>query len=120
MFTSVKVNQAISEEMISNLFTCAVEGGSNYWCKKIRPLDKTKKLPYYEYMFNGFEATIDEPIDNKGQLVYTVTDENIKEACQLIAEKYPKHFKDIIEDNADADTGDIFLQLCLFKEVVFG
>jgi hypothetical protein len=54
----------------------------------------------------------DEPwVLNRGRLIT---------GLHLLAEKYPKHFNDFVTENEDADTGDIYLQLCLFGEVVFG
>ena len=44
----------------------------------------------------------------------------VKQGLQLMADKYPTHWIHFINDNGDADTGDIFLQLCLFQSVVFG
>jgi hypothetical protein len=38
----------------------------------------------------------------------------------LMAEKEPRHFGDFMGENDDATTSDVFLQLCLFGEVVYG
>jgi hypothetical protein len=37
-----------------------------------------------------------------------------------MADKYPRHIADILSENDDATTGDVFLQLCLFGDVVYG
>jgi hypothetical protein len=34
--------------------------------------------------------------------------------------QYSSHYADVLRENDDADTGDVFLQLCLFGEVVYG
>jgi len=37
-----------------------------------------------------------------------------------MAEKYPRHFHNFLEENDDAETGDVFIQCCLFGEIVYG
>lgn len=44
----------------------------------------------------------------------------LQRGCNLMREKYPEHYKDIKSGNGDAITGDVFLQLSLFGDVVFG
>lgn len=34
--------------------------------------------------------------------------------------KYPRHWADVLAENDDATTGDVFLQCCLFGECIFG
>lgn len=38
----------------------------------------------------------------------------------LMAEKFPHHFANVITENADAETGDVYLQCCLFGGIVYG
>jgi hypothetical protein len=121
-FIIVNAPVKVSEEVISNLFTCAVEGGSDYWCGKIRCLhEDDKKKSYDQYMVNGFKAWMIEP-HYKDKLIYTCTVDDIKAAVKLMVEKYPEtHWLNMMsETSMDAETGDVFLQLCLFKEVVYG
>ncbi len=49
-----------------------------------------------------------------------LTPEKLVAGVQVMAEKYPKHFNDWMNQNDDAITGDIFLQCCLFGEEIFG
>jgi hypothetical protein len=44
----------------------------------------------------------------------------IRNGLQVMADKYPNHWHDFINDNEDATTGDVFLQCCLYGEVIFG
>lgn len=37
-----------------------------------------------------------------------------------VKDHYLQHFADFLAGNDDATTGDIFLQLCLFGEVIYG
>lgn len=43
----------------------------------------------------------------------------IKKGLQVFAEKYPAHFADLVNDKTDAITGDVFLQCCVFGEIVY-
>lgn len=37
-----------------------------------------------------------------------------------MADKYPKHFDNFMQENEDAITGDVFLQCVVFGEVIYG
>lgn len=38
----------------------------------------------------------------------------------VMAEKYPEHFRNFMDENDDAVTADVFLQCCVFGEIVYG
>ena len=44
----------------------------------------------------------------------------VEKAMQLMATEDPKHFGDFTNDNSDAITGDVFLQLAVYGKVIFG
>lgn len=121
-FASVRVEMEVSKETISNLFSCAIEGGSTYWCTKIRPLSKDDKRDAEKYMLDGFYIWEEEASQDHGKTKHIVSKDRIIEAVKLMAEQYPNsHFKDALDDSVmDAATGDVFLQLCTFQEVVYG
>ena len=103
----------LSNEQIVNLFITACEGGSNYWCKKLTPYKD--KGDAYESMLEGFSL-----IDGESGKTHRVIPKDIKEAVTLMATKYPNHFADLINENDDSVTGDVFLQLCVFKDIIYG
>ncbi len=66
-----------------------------------------------------------------GALIFSVMDDDepgyhyldltaLKLGLQLMATKTPRHFANFMREDDDAETGDVFLQLCLFGEIVFG
>jgi hypothetical protein len=137
--TKVKINL----ETISNLLVSAFEGGSNYWyvdmeftkepdMKKVKENIPSlyEKARYSYYPFGGEMIVFtDEELDlknvqpvkkNKGDEGYILNMDRIKRGLELMAEKYSTHFADIMNENDDATTGDVFLQLCLFEDVIFG
>jgi hypothetical protein len=46
--------------------------------------------------------------------------ETIQRGLESLAKKYPKAWANFIDENEDAETGDMFLQCCLFGEVIVG
>ena len=44
----------------------------------------------------------------------------ILSGLKAMREKYKGHWNDVITENTDADTGDAFIQCCLFGEVIYG
>jgi hypothetical protein len=39
---------------------------------------------------------------------------------QVMATKYPRHFADVMTENDDAVTADVFMQCALFGEIIYG
>ena len=46
--------------------------------------------------------------------------DNIENAAKLMFEKYPKYFANILKEEEDVDTSDIWFQLVVMQEVVYG
>lgn len=44
----------------------------------------------------------------------------VERGLGVMFQKYPHHYADFQKDNADAVTGDVFLQCCLLGDVVYG
>lgn len=54
--------------------------------------------------------------------LFFLTDERLIKGVQLMADLYPDLFSRFAGDvgNCDACDGDVFIQLCCFKEVIYG
>lgn len=52
--------------------------------------------------------------------VYALNWDKMCKAMQLMAQDYTHHFDDLIQQNDDAITADVFLQLSLFGDVIYG
>lgn len=113
-------------EQLESLICCAIEGGSNYWymitdhnAKEIQEKSEVKvylsELPLKEGGYLMIGDCEDDEVESK-RLDLDV----IKKGVPVFAEKYPRHYIDAISSNEDADTGDVFLQCCLFGELVYG
>ncbi len=124
---AIQTTVKLTAEQISDLLTVAFEGGVNYWCeirKLILPPGMTKQdfawayseLPLHEggAMILGTNEN-DPNLENKRLDRFT-----IKRGLSIMAEDHPRHWQDLVNENYDADTADVFLQCCLFGELVFG
>jgi len=124
--TSVK----IPEDRIEDLLCGAFEGGSTYWAVcDISPQYKRKFDVEYSYQIplKGGEIDIYD-VDEPDQLLGVINEQNLKTGLKLMANGRDKndreiplrHFQDFINKNDDAITADVFLQLVVLGELVFG
>lgn len=131
---SVKIEHKVSLDKIANLICSAFEGGSNYWYE-ITEFVKPKTITFMVDQDIDPEAKpyahIDYPLNEGGAVMVRDTEdedsepkrldlESIQKGLKIMAKKYPRHMNDLLNENDDAETGDVFLQCCLFGEVIFG
>lgn len=110
-------NQRIADQIIG-----ALEGGSGYWAtgfylesSAVTPVEK----PWYaDPKLYGGEFKIRVEIDDDEPVRFT--HENLKTGLSVLATKYPTRLAEILNENDDAETSDVFLQACLFGEIVYG
>lgn len=115
-------------EQVRGLLCCAFEGGSNYWYtlgdyeypKGTDPVTFAKcDWPRY-ILLPTLEGGGVQVIDDEGGVKCWLRLADIRDGARALYEDYPKHYVDAVRDEDDAITGDIFLQCCLFGEVIFG
>lgn len=143
----VAVSLDIPREKLENLLISALEGGSNYWYmiqSEVQPREWTywgshneQKTQYAHLLpFNEGGALMidDEAAGDEKELATPVRldwDALVKglQVWALDAAKsdddktrtaHPCHFADMLKDNGDATTGDVYLQYCLFGKVIYG
>lgn len=127
----MKVIIDIPAERIQDLLCNALEGGySNNWCRIERyeyPSIETKEsmdieFPHIELPFKDgkiiFKDVSGETNTPDKELILDI--KAIEEGLQIMADEEPRHFADFLQENDDAITGDVFLQCCLLKEVIYG
>ena len=51
---------------------------------------------------------------------HTLTLENVKKGLELMRDQYPRRFADLVEEQDDLITGDTWLQLAVFGELIYG
>lgn len=130
----------LTDNEMRGLLCSALEGGSNYWYM-IERHRLAEGVTYADFRKDG--RFVEPEYWHPAQLipfhegcatVYTVTEDNAEQprkkhildrkamerGTQIMAEKYPRHFAAVLAEDADADTGDVWLQCCLFGEVIYG
>jgi len=107
------------------LLCSAFEGGSNYWYRiedYKYPEGKAKKdfeFPYIELPFSGGVVKVRD-MEADVKKVYLLNGRALKRGWKVMLEKYPHHYADAVTGQHDAITGDVFLQCCLFGDVIYG
>jgi hypothetical protein len=135
-------SRTFGNEDIIDLFVTALEGGSNYWYhikhlpKEVLYNIKERRIPTSEaigeHILNGgyvqfYDAEGDEYDDDDYQekhsdkdLLGTVDMDSILEAITIVKKDYPDVWENILDEQYDANDADIFLQLCVMGDVVYG
>ena len=118
---TIQVKHTIDKQRLEDLLVGAFEGGSNYWIARATPL-RSGRRDLYEAAFDGgvnvYIAA--ERGDPRNGEKYRLNLSNMERGLQVMADKYPRHLGDILAGEDDATTADVFLQLSLFGEVVYG
>lgn len=120
----------ITDEQRENLLCSAIEGGSNYWyylgqdaCTIVEKYGDSSQTPFVTLMWKAIKAGESIPIrdtEDHKTILGTINIKSIDEGEQIMSDKYPHILADILSDNDDAGTGDIWFQLAVMKEVVYG
>jgi hypothetical protein len=112
----MRISFDVDEKRVTSLFCSAIEGGSNYWVKSVSAMPGSKGEFLSDQMIEGFNLT-----DGETGEVHYVSRKDIENALKLFAALEPKrHFAAWLSENDDAETADVFLQLCVFGEVIYG
>lgn len=125
------VTVKLTDETRSNLLCSAIEGGSNYWyflgrdaekvIDSVKPSDG--ETPLVTRMWAAIEAGKEIPvrdIENVNTILGKISLLSIHEGEQLMLDKHPSHFADILDENDDATTGDVWFQYAVLKDLVYG
>lgn len=103
----------VSKQRVKDLLCSACEGGSNYWIDRV---EYWHECPVYDQPVI-FHLSNARDIDG---LPKTLDGQALVRGLTVMARDYPKHFGDFIAENDDAITADVFLQCCLFGDVIYG
>lgn len=116
------VTSKVSHSDLECLFITAVEGGSNYWFEVAEGcMPKSESLSdLYEVCLECPEFQVDVFERNTFDLLGIINLERLIKGLDIMMRDYPRHYADVIEDNADAETADVYFQCVVMGEVVFG
>ena len=126
----MKIEINIPSNRIADLMSSAIESGQSvYWCDGIFWKSRKHKPPHKRGCADPWYAccaTYADPnlvleIIEHGEtehhsISHFVKLADFKKAFLLMAEKFPQHFGDFMNENDDALTADLFLQLLALGE----
>lgn len=124
----IAITATVDWSKITNAIIGAFEGGSTYWLREYdytyRPEGVEGSPLYAEDQFwakgGKMNLSYDDPDDQEQRATKEVGLLEIKAGLRAMAEKDPRHFGDLVSENDDADTHDVFIQHVLFNEVIYG
>ena len=117
---------------IAGLLCCAFEGGTNYWAKlEFVPGDAKPDvdafgpdwtdIERYQHLWcpltPGAKVVIwdaENPDDQLGELTLDKIEKGLPAFLKT------RHGADFLAEKDDAETGDVFVQYCMFGEIVYG
>lgn len=124
----------LTHEGLSNLLSVATFG--NYW-----PTIKMKRSEYHlaeedkneciedkwaAILINGGTLVVYDEYEIESELndgeqptKHYLTLKDVRKGLRLMKKDYPRHYADLVEENDDAITGDVWLQLAVFGELVY-
>lgn len=121
----------IKDAIINDQLCTAMEGGSNYWYM-VGPMDRKhfiKGDPLVDNITRSiladknftlevfdYESEDEENPDLLGKLTY----DSVVKAFSIMSQKYPETLGRILSENYDADDSDLWFQLAVMGEVVYG
>lgn len=132
-----------TEKMVRNLLVSAFEGGSNYWYRiesqklppgtkksdfsdggRMQPRRSDGSQDYFHWSqliptFPGGHLVIREIGEGEGE-TFVLDLAGLKKGLMIMKKEYPKNYKRVLDENDDADDGDLFLQLALFGKHIYG
>lgn len=133
---TISVPTPVNWEYVSNAMVGAIEGGSTYWLNAChsslddnsrtlkRAISLNDGIWYAEasYWREGGKALLryDNPEKGPSQAEREIGKTEIILGLRTMAEKSPQHFADLVNENDDATTHDVFIQYVLFGEIIYG
>lgn len=107
---------------------CAGFEGAPKWCQIVKYIN----LDAVEYtlvgggysdlpVLGGVVICRDVYADGaEGRKALPLDGASVLRGLKAMQEKAPRHFANFLQENEDAETGDVFLQFCLLGEIVYG
>lgn len=119
----------VPAERIANCFVGAFESGVCSWIHSVRleegsPVDEIAYACETMLDQSGWSFLIqyDAPSEREGTFTGKayVGWSQVQAGLEVMAKDYPQHFADLIKENDDAVTHDVFMQCVILGEVVYG
>jgi len=123
----VKMTVSVEEQQVTDLMISVMDGACKSWAVFQFPKNWKEKCDFGRDipMSGGKISVFDYETDD---LLGVISRHSIREALIYMArgkdindKDIPmKHFQNVINDNSDYETADVFAQLCVMGEIVYG
>ena len=131
------ITTQVTRERVGDLICNAWEGWSYYWIDGAE-VTRTGFIPKggapdslgfcdapcpypWQHPLYGGEVRVDYGAEEGEDKHAVFSGESVRRGWELFQRpEYRQHLNNFIEENDDAITGDVFLQLCVLGEVVYG
>jgi len=133
---SYKAEIEITSQMIADQIITAIEGGSNYWCDGFFLQNCTLDGQTVEWRMNKSRPPLENPwysdkrvyegpfeihVTEIGENAHKVLNpERINRGLEWLSKNQPGRITEIVSEEGDAETADVFLQACVLGEIVYG
>ena len=113
------VKLSFAARRLQDLLISGFEGGVGYWCRisSVSPPHLAgvsySKIPF----FPSGMLLLRDTIEGKD---LSLNREALQAGLALMCLKYPRHFARFVTEDEDAETGDVFIQCCVFGEIRYG
>lgn len=125
----IEVVVEIPTRVIAYVLCTALENGAGYWLRwptatvhggamPAEDAEDSDMTDYYR-LANGGHAFLVEHGD-ASRTEHTLDLPLIQRGLTLMAAKHPKMFAELVAEDGDSHTADVFLQYCLLGEVRYG
>ena len=71
-------------------------------------------------VYDTYELDEAETAEERAAAKHKITIDDVRKGLELMRDEYPRHWADLVEENDDLITGDVFLQLAVFGELIYG
>jgi hypothetical protein len=113
----------VSPRHIADQIVTAIEGGVGYWLEKFEPVkghERATTEPWYDDEKVWSDDFLVKCSVIEEEKTFEFTPQSIRDGLQWLAANRAHRIEQILQETGDADTADVFLQACLFKDIVYG
>lgn len=131
---TIDVTVGVNPETVLQLLTSALtDGAADYWLTGVS-LHKpaTSLQTFTENGTVAWPACAWNPVNGGSIIVtaphpkteadtdYLVDGKVVQNGLAVMASKYPHHFVDVLKQDTDDTTGDVFIQCCIYGDIIYG
>lgn len=126
----LKLKDILSHEGLTNLLSVATYG--NAWpfirikrseSNLVGEYDDCLEEKWASVLLGGGTLVVHdlyEEEDGEGEVKYPLDMKAVRKGLRLMRDLYPRHWADLVEEEDDLITGDVWLQLAVFGELIYG